>query len=64
MGSLAVLGAKFCASVFLYVRIFTSDGATVKSPVQPSGFVPGWDWGVLDCSLAIFFRVFSVKVSG
>jgi hypothetical protein len=43
MGGRAVLGAKFCASIFLYVRIFSSDGAAVKSPAQPSGFVPGWD---------------------
>jgi hypothetical protein len=59
------------------VRIFSSDGAAVKSPAQPSGFVPGWDWGGaalllqaasgvqgLDCLLAIFFRVFFVKVCG
>jgi hypothetical protein len=77
MGGLAVLDAKFCASVFFYVRIFTSDGAAAKSPTQPSGFAPGWDWGGaapslqaagrvqgLDCFLAIFFRVFSIKVSG
>jgi hypothetical protein len=77
MGGLAVLDAKFCMSIFLYVRIFTSDGAAVKSPAQPSGFFPSWDWGGtvpslqaadgvqgLDCLLAIFFRVFSIKVSG
>jgi hypothetical protein len=59
------------------VRIFSSDGAATKSPAQPSGFVLGWDWGGaalllhaaggvqgLDCLLAIFFRVFSVKIGG
>jgi hypothetical protein len=77
MGGHAVLGAKFCASVFLYARIFSSDRAAVKPPAQPNGFVPSWDWGGaapslqaaggdhgLDCLLAIFFRVFSVKVRG
>jgi hypothetical protein len=77
MGGRSVLDAKFCASVFLYVRIFSSDRAAVKSPAQPSGFVPGGDWGGaapslqaaggaqgLDCVLAIFFRVFFVEVRG
>jgi hypothetical protein len=77
MGGRVVLDVKFCASVFLCVRIFSSDGAAVKSPAQPSGFVFDWDWGGvalllqassrvqgLDCLLAIFFRVFSVKVCG
>jgi hypothetical protein len=40
MGGHAMLDAKFCTIVFLCVKIFSSDGAAVKSPAQPSGFVP------------------------
>jgi hypothetical protein len=73
----AVLDASFCASSFLCVRIFDNVSAASKPPVQPSGFVPGWDWGGAagmlqaaggtsrsDCVLAIFVRVFAVKVRG
>jgi hypothetical protein len=77
MGGHAMLDAKFCASSFLYKRIFGSGKTAVKSPAQPSGFVPGWEWGgpapslqaaggVLgpDCLFAIFIGVLAVKVRG
>jgi hypothetical protein len=73
----AVLDASFCASPFLCVRIFGSVSAASKPPAQPSGFVPGWDWGGAagtlqaaggtsgsDCVRAVFVRVFVVKVRG
>jgi hypothetical protein len=66
----AVLDASFCASSFLCVRIFGSVSAASKTPAQPSGFVPGWDWGGAagmvqatdgtsgsDCVLVVFIRV-------
>jgi hypothetical protein len=41
----AVLDGAFCASPFLCTRIFYSFGMASKPPAQPSGFIPGWDWG-------------------
>jgi hypothetical protein len=54
-----------------------SFGGIEAPPVQPSGFVPGWDWGGAtavwhaigrkqgsDCLKAIFVRVFVVKAKG
>jgi hypothetical protein len=38
-----VLDATICASFFLCERIFCRSGAAPKP--QPSGVVPGWDWG-------------------
>jgi hypothetical protein len=59
------------------VRIFGSVSAASKPPAQPSGFNPGWDWGGAtgtlqaaggtsgsDCVLAVFIRVFAIKVWG
>jgi hypothetical protein len=73
----AVLDASFCASSFLCVRIFGSVSAASMPPAQPSGFLPGWDWGGAagmlqaaggtsgsDCVLVVFVRVFAVKVRG
>jgi hypothetical protein len=70
----AMVGASF---FFLCVRIFCSNSAASMSPVKPSGFVPGLDWGGaasslqaaggrlgLDCVLAVLSRVFAVKVQG
>jgi hypothetical protein len=70
-----VLDAEMCASFFLYARIFYR--STVASPpAQPSGFVPGWDWGgaavalqaigvlLLACMNASFLRVFVVNCRG
>jgi hypothetical protein len=76
MGVHAVLDAKICASFFLVERIFCSGKVTLKPLAQPSGFVPGWDWGgataplraaggsKLDCLVAIFPRVLFVIVRG
>jgi hypothetical protein len=72
-----MLVAKICASFFLHERIFSSGKVALKPPAQPSGFVPGWDWGgaasplqaargceELDCVDAIFLRVLFVNVRG
>jgi hypothetical protein len=62
---------------FLTVRIFCRAAAATKLPVQPSGFVPGRDWGGaavspqaadvfsgLDCVCEVLFRVLVVIVRG
>jgi hypothetical protein len=41
----AVLVASGMSSFFLPERIFLSIEAAPKPPVQPSGLIPGWDWG-------------------
>jgi hypothetical protein len=41
----AVLVASGASFFFLPERIFLSIEAAPKSPVQPSGLVPGWDLG-------------------
>jgi hypothetical protein len=72
----AVLADASCASLFLCSRIFCSSRTASKSPAQPSGFVPGWDWGgaavvlraigglLADCKVAISLRVFVVICRG
>jgi hypothetical protein len=71
-----MLDGAFCVSPFLCMRIFCSSGTASKPPAQPSGFIPGWDWGgaaaVLraigglqaDCKNAISLRVFVVICKG
>jgi hypothetical protein len=68
-----MLDAEMCASLFLFARIFSRSAVASRSPAQPSGFVPGWDWGgaaaalqaisemLLACMNASFFRVFVVN---
>jgi hypothetical protein len=64
-----VLVAFDCESSLLLVRSFCPASAASKPPVQPSGFVPAWNWGGaatarpaisgkhdLDCLLAILVR--------
>jgi hypothetical protein len=41
----AVLDASICVSLLLCVRIFSLTSMASKLPVQPSGLVPGWNWG-------------------
>jgi hypothetical protein len=36
---------EVASSFFLHERIFRSVAVASKSPAQPSGFVPDWDWG-------------------
>jgi hypothetical protein len=72
----AVLAVASCASLFLCSRIFCSFRTASKPPAQPSGFVPGWDWGgvamvlraigglLADCKFAISLRVFVVICRG
>jgi hypothetical protein len=61
--------------LFLCGRIFCRVTAASKSPAQPSGLVPGWDWGGAavarqaagvfygpDCLFEVLSRVFSVIV--
>jgi hypothetical protein len=61
--------------LFLCVRIFCRVTAASKSPAQPSGLVPGWDWGGAavarqaagvfsgpDCLFEVLSGLFSVKV--
>jgi hypothetical protein len=40
-----VLVASGASFFFLPERIFLSIEAALQPPVQPSGLVPGWDWG-------------------
>jgi hypothetical protein len=68
---------EVASSYFLFVRIFCSIAVASMSPAQPSGFVPGWDWGGatvtkqaageflgLDRVCEAFCRVQVVKVRG
>jgi hypothetical protein len=72
-----MLDARCTSFFFLFARIFCSFKAASKSLVQPSGLVPGWDWGGAaqlllaaggeqgsDCFQASYARVCSVKVKG
>jgi hypothetical protein len=71
-----MLDTKICTSFFLLERIFCSGKVALKPLIQPSGFVPGWDWGgtttplratgesKLDCVVAIFLRVLFVIIRG
>jgi hypothetical protein len=36
---------EVASSFFLCERIFCSVAVASKSPAQPTGFVPDWDWG-------------------
>jgi hypothetical protein len=68
-----VLDAEMCASFFLYARIFSRFAVASRPLAQPSGFIPGWDWGgaaaslqaiielLLACMNASFLRVFVVN---
>jgi hypothetical protein len=73
----AVLVARGVRSFFLPARIFRSIKAAPKPPIQPSGLVPGWDWGGAaqllqaaggaqgsDCLKASSARVCFVKLRG
>jgi hypothetical protein len=73
----AVLVASGASFFFLLERIYLSSEAALKPPVQPSGLVPGWDWGgaaqLLQaaggaqgsvCLEAFPARVFSAKFKG
>jgi hypothetical protein len=40
-----VLVASGASFFFFPERIFLSIEAAPKPPIQPSGLVPGWDWG-------------------
>jgi hypothetical protein len=72
-----VLVASGASFFFLLERIFLSSEAAPKPPVQPSGLVPGWDWGGaaqllqaadgvqgLDCLKAFSARVYYAKSKG
>jgi hypothetical protein len=87
MFAVAIQGLRVChaaldddevaSSFLLCARIFSRVAAATKPPAQPSGCVPGWDWGGAAASLQaagvfqgpdrvceVLFRVLVVIVRG